>query len=108
MWAWRPLLADLERPLTYTLYILMKPGSPLLAFADVATLENGNRQTYFRFLSLRGYVTELSRGLESMDAFYDVQELERAFQPALSKPYSSATSIGGGGNARKGMHIEFR
>ena len=113
-WAWRSILTDLERPITYVIFILMaaaqdyQPGPPVLVFADVASIENSNRSCYLRFLSLRGYLCDLSRGLESMGAYYEVKELERSFQRPPGHPYQSASSTAIDGSLTSGMKIEFR
>lgn len=115
VWAWRSILSNLERPFTYVLFILVSasrprtPASPLLLFADVATLENSNRSVYGQFLALRGYVDELGRALESMSAFYEVRELESAFARPSGRVYATQVrEIGEDGKVYRGMHIEFR
>ncbi|KAL8292386.1 hypothetical protein RQP46_000998 [Phenoliferia psychrophenolica] len=82
-------------------------ASALLSFADVATLENSTRSCHYRFLDLRNYITELYRGLESMDAFYEVQALGCSIQHLPGHLYHSASSEGSNGTISRGMHIEF-
>ncbi|KAK4702408.1 hypothetical protein P7C70_g3811, partial [Phenoliferia sp. Uapishka_3] len=109
----RSIVTELERPITYLIFIFMvavqdrKPGSPILAFADVGALENSNRSVHYRFLSLRGYLYDLSRDLEKMGAFYYFGD--RPFRPVIGHPYQTVVEPdeATGNFAMRGMRIEF-
>ncbi|KAM0752100.1 P-loop containing nucleoside triphosphate hydrolase protein [Meredithblackwellia eburnea MCA 4105] len=112
--SWQPVLREIERPLTYAIFILVSasqprtPGLQLLAFADVATLENANRAVYFRFLSLRGYFSELSSGLESMSALYEAESLEKRFRRSAQCTYMQSKRKVESGLWATGMKLELK
>ncbi|KAI5480677.1 aldehyde dehydrogenase [Pseudohyphozyma bogoriensis] len=112
----RSILLDLEKPITYTLFILIassqhaRParGGPLMVFGDVALLENSTRNLHYRSLALRGYVVELGKALESMAAFYEGMELERRFSRRVGRVYETQKREVEGGRMASGMKIEFK